>query len=274
LRPTAPQTILAALRGASDNPPRVKPRRVHVKHVHTGIIELPERQAHHLRDVLRLKVGDVVEVFDDQGAVAEADIIRCGTGGIAVAVAQVRSSDATGAEAPTIEIVVASALPKGERADWMIEKLSELGVSRFIPLAAARSVVLPEGKNKRDRWTRIATEAARQSRRKGVMSIEPLMKLDHLIETLGSTSIILSTAPDAAPILDVIQSSIVHSPSSLTLLIGPEGGWTDEELATCKAAGLTSAKLTATILRVETAALAAAAVVAAALLDRAGQTDR
>lgn len=262
------------LRRPSDNPPRVKPRRVHVKQVHPGVIELADREAHHLRDVLRLKVGDLVEVFDDEGNVAEADIIRCGAGGVAVAVAQVRATAAATLDANPIELVVASAVPKGERADWMIEKLSELGVSRFIPLAAARSVVLPEGKNKRDRWIRIATEAARQSRRSGVMSIAPLMKVDDVIQaSRGSTGLVLSTANDSRPILDVVQSSILHRPFSLTLLIGPEGGWTDEELSSCASGGLTGARLTATILRVETAAVAAAAVAAAALTG-AGASHR
>jgi 16S rRNA (uracil1498-N3)-methyltransferase len=277
LRSAPPQTILAAALPASDNPPRVKRRRVHVQQVRPGVVELPEREAHHLRDVLRLKVGDVVELFDDQGAVAEADLIRCGAGGVAVAVAQVQATETTTTktDATSIQIVVASAVPKGERADWMIEKLSELGVSRFIPLAAARSVVLPEGKNKRDRWERIAIEAARQSRRSGVMSVEPLTKLDDALAGVHGSGMVLSTADDARPILDVVRSSILQSPSSFTLFIGPEGGWTDAELAACAAAGgLTSARLTATILRVETAAVAAAAVVAAAAMTRAGESHR
>jgi len=235
-------------------------RRANVRQVHPGVIELSEREAHHLRDVLRMKLGDVIELFDDAGAVADAQIVECDQQRVAV---RVDALQAGGTDPTSVPIVVASAVPKGDRAEWMIEKLSELGVSRFIPLATARSVVLPEGRNKRDRWTRIATEAAKQSRRSGVMTIDALTALDDLLRTVEPRSaFILSTGADARGLADVLQSSMLHARSSISLLVGPEGGWTDDELARCAAAGLTSAKLTATILRVETAAVAAAAVAA------------
>jgi 16S rRNA (uracil1498-N3)-methyltransferase len=156
-------------------------------------------------------------------------------------------------------VIIASAVPKGDRADWMIEKLSELGVSRFIPLATARSVVHPKGAGKLDRWRRIATESAKQSRRAGVLQIEPLTALDRFTESLESPAVFLSTDPKAPPILSC--SSFILHPSSLCLLIGPEGGWTDDEMAAFARRNLTAAKLTETILRVETAAVVAAAIV-------------
>jgi 16S rRNA (uracil1498-N3)-methyltransferase len=143
----------------------------------------------------------------------------------------------------------------------MIEKLSELGVSRFIPLATARSVVLPTGQNKRDRWVRIATESAKQSRRTGVMQIDELTPLSKVVDLRAEGQMVfyLSTAASATSI-----SSFSLHPSAL-LLIGPEGGWTPDEIALFESHHLTGVKLTATILRVETAAVAAAAVVACSL---------
>jgi 16S rRNA (uracil1498-N3)-methyltransferase len=241
-------------------------RRVHVESVHAGVTEIPEREAHHLRDVLRLKVGEVVELFDDGGNVAEGEIIRCDSRSVAVAVAEV--APASGASARP-QIIVAASVPKGDRADWMIEKLSELGVSRFTPLATERGVVLPEGKNKLQRWQRIAAEAAKQSRRAGVMRIDPLTKLEHALDALapppslrggGVHVVILSTAPRATPIVDALRD--VSGAAPLALFIGPEGGWTDQELRRFSERNLTHAKLTETILRVETAAVTAAAVVA------------
>jgi 16S rRNA (uracil1498-N3)-methyltransferase len=235
-------------------------RRANVRQLHAGVIELPEGEAHHLRDVLRMKAGDVVELFDDSGAVAEGQIVECSANRVAVTVIAQASQPQVG-----VPITVASAVPKGERAEWMIEKLSELGVSRFVPLATARSVVLPEGKNKRDRWARIAIEAAKQSRRSGVMQIESLTKLHDAIAMARDTAaaFVLATEAGARPLVELVKSQMAKLHAGVVLFIGPEGGWTNEELAACAAGGLTSAKLTATILRVETAAVAAAAIVAA-----------
>lgn len=250
-------------------------RRIHVSQPLRGDqrLSLDPDQAHHVRDVLRLKTNDPLELFDDAGTVALVRIIECDPSHVAVAVEQVQEKTATG------EIVIASAVPKGDRADWMVEKLSELGVTRFVPLATARGVVLPTGQNKRDRWTRIATESAKQSRRAGVMQIDALTPLKAFLDALTAAGrmqndvqsnpciFYLSTKENAVPIL---SSSILH-PSSLTFLIGPEGGWTGQEIDLFKSSHLTGVKLTGTILRVETAAIAAAALVACRLENPPGK---
>src|SRR6202011_2416558 len=133
---------------------------------------LDPSQARHAREVLRLPDGHPVEVFDDQGIVGTGVLVFEGPRDALVRVQQ------TSAEKPPATWSVASAVPKGERADWMVEKLSELGAAAFIPLIAARSVVLPEGRNKRERWVRIATESAKQSHRPGVMRIDELSPLE------------------------------------------------------------------------------------------------
>jgi len=230
-------------------------RRVHTPRLHVGRVELDHGGSRHARDVLRLEPGTEVEVFDDAGGVASGVIVALEP----LVAVQVDAIEAAGAN--VIDITVAAAVPKGDRADWMVEKLSELGVARFIPLATARSVVLPEGKNKRERWTRIATESAKQSRRRGVMRIEDLTKVSEAIAQAADTgAIVLSTAADARPILDALS----QKRASVTLFIGPEGGWTDDELQLFQQHDVTPVKLTDTILRVETAALVAAAVIAVA----------
>jgi 16S rRNA (uracil1498-N3)-methyltransferase len=213
---------------------------------------LPADQAHHARDVLRLTPGDEVELFTPMGQVARAIITQADA---AAVIAQVESVDQT---PPTFELTIASAVPKAARSDWMIEKLSELGVSRFIPLQTDRSVVHPEGRGKIERWERLAAESAKQSRRAGVMTIDPLTVLRKLLDAHTDRIAFLSTAPGAVPL-----PSILKAPSPLTLLVGPEGGWSDAELAAFAERDLTPITLGATILRVETAAIAAAAVVAA-----------
>jgi 16S rRNA (uracil1498-N3)-methyltransferase len=150
-------------------------RRIHVLRLSSGEIALDKSQAHHLRDVLRLKIGSSIELFDDAGNVADAVVTQLDPTGVSVRVETIRQAQPGG------ELIVASAVPKGDRADWMIEKLSELGVSRFIPLQTERSVVHPTGSGKRDRWARIATESAKQSRRAGVMQIDDLTTVDKLL---------------------------------------------------------------------------------------------
>jgi 16S rRNA (uracil1498-N3)-methyltransferase len=124
-------------------------------------------------------------------------------------------------------------------------------------LAAARSVVLPRGRNKQERWERIALESAKQSRRSGTMRIAPLTPLAAALAAMAGAGWVLSTADDAQPIAQLARSPL----SSVTAFIGPEGGWTDDELAAFSRAGVTPVRLTDTILRVETAAIAAAATV-------------
>ncbi len=206
-----------------------------------------------MRDVLRLEIGSPLELFNDAGQTATGIIKHLNPANVVVEVESVKAA----VDGQAIRVIVASAIPKGDRADWMIEKLAELGVARFIPLAAERSVVLPAGRNKIERWERTAIESAKQSRRSGVMSIAPLTPLDEAIESAQS-GWYLSTGDGAMPARTAIGRSFAEE---LAMFIGPEGGWTDGEIARMNAAGLTGVSLTSTVLRVETAAVVAAALV-------------
>jgi 16S rRNA (uracil1498-N3)-methyltransferase len=221
-------------------------------------VALEAAEAHHARDVLRLADGAAVEVFDDAGAVGRGVLIL-GGGELFV---RVEPDGLVAQRGAGVALTVAAAVPKGDRADWMVEKLSELGVAEFVPVAAARSVVLPEGRGKRERWMRIATEAAKQSRRAGVMRITELTRLDEAIRraTGGGAAWFLSTEePHATPIGDAVER--VPTGRGLTAFIGPEGGWTSQERERFAAAGVVPVRLTPTVLRVETAAVTVAAVV-------------
>ncbi len=239
-------------------------RRIHVGRLTVGEIAIDTAQAHHARDVLRLPHGTIVEVFDDAGATADGVLLTDGGDAALVRVEVIRAP----AAAARRRLVVASAVPKGDRADWMVEKLSELGAAEWVPLAAARSVVLPEGKGKHDRWVRIATEAAKQSRRAGVMTIAPLTPVNRLLETSpaggGGVAWCLSTERPGRTVFDAIEGGLAAAGGDVLAFVGPEGGWTPAELDRFAAAGVAFVRLTETILRIETAAVAVAAVVAAA----------
>ena len=225
------------------------PRRVYVDSIAPGVTALSVDAAHHLRDVLRAAVDDRVELFDAAGRSATATLVRVDRDGVEARVDQIVAPPAGRT------IVVASAVPKADRADWLVEKLCELGVARWVPLRTARSVVHPEGR-KTERWERIAIEAAKQSRRIGVMTIAPLTSVGDFLATVEpATTAVLSTRKEATPLATV---------AATTLLVGPEGGWTDDELATFATRGIAAATLGATVLRIETAAIVGAGLALAA----------
>lgn len=231
-------------------------KRFLVSSLAAGLVHLDETQSHHARDVMRLASGDVVEVFDVGGRSATGPIVSL-MPVVAVSISEV--SEGT----PVPRIVVASAVPKGNRADWMIEKLSEIGVARFVPLQTTRSVVHPEGKGKLQRWERLAAESAKQSHRTGTMEIAELTALPLLLRELGSqpgTGWFLSTRQPAQTLADAAGQLDPARP--VYLLIGPEGGWTDQEEELVRGAGWTAVSLTVSILRIETAALVAAGTAA------------
>ena len=221
-----------------------------------GELSIAPSEAHHARDVLRLNPGTAVEVFDDAGNIGIGTLDEVSEIRVTVRIDSIQA-------APTnsMRLIVASAIPKASRGDWMVEKLSELGVDAFIPLATQRSVVLPEGKNKLDRWQRLANEAAKQSHRIGVMRIASLTLLPDAIESAMARGAgwYFSTHPDAPTIGEMIPRL---SAEAITLFIGPEGGWTPEEQERFATAKVVGVSLTRTILRVETAAIAASAIVA------------
>jgi len=230
-------------------------RRVLVAKAVMGRVELGPREAHHLRDVLRMAAGAEVEVFDQTGAWGRGRIVAADGRGVSVEVEEVGRM-----EVGKCRLTIASAVPKGARADWMIEKLGELGVEAFVPLTTRRSVVSPKGSGKTDRWKRISEEAARQSGRSGVMRIEPIMELERASQwgrAAGMTLWQLSLRENAVSIPELVPAL----PKALMVLVGPEGGWSEEETAAFESGGIAAVKLTGAVLRVETAAVVAAGII-------------
>jgi len=174
------------------------------------------------------------------------------------------------------EITLALAIFKFDRMEWAIEKCTEIGVARIIPVIARRSDahLAAAAVKRHERWQRIGRQASEQSRRSAPPEITASIKLKDLASAtfgLGATRIVLAESlvqtgaePEEAPRLgDILQSR--STGAEVALAVGPEGGWTDEELAWFRETGWDAASLGNTILRAETAAIVAAALTLEAL---------
>lgn len=217
-----------------------------------GEIPLPEALAHHAFRVLRLRDGAPAVLFDGSGDEVSARLMTRGKGGVAL----LSERHAVERESP-LELVLVQALASGEKMDWIVQKAVELGVSTIIPLQAERSVLrlAAERATKRvEHWRQVAIAACEQSGRNRVPAIEPIVDLrEYLARDDNAHRLVLS------PVGGVRMSTLSRPDAALHLLVGPEGGWSDEEFALCRRAGGAAVGLGPRVLRTETAGLAAVA---------------
>jgi 16S rRNA (uracil1498-N3)-methyltransferase len=224
-----------------------------------GGLTLSAEESHRARTVLRLGVGDGLELFDGAGRSASAKVRSLGTQ-VEVEVLAVREA----ARAPSLTI--AQALAKGDKLELVIQKATELGAAGIVPFTAARSVVRLESAKAHERverWRKIAREAARQCGRADTPEVAELTDLASVLARPGKVGLLYEGATDLrlGAFLDAAQGAPV------TLVIGPEGGFADEEILRARAAQVAIVGLGTRILRTETVALAALAIA----LHRAGE---
>jgi 16S rRNA (uracil1498-N3)-methyltransferase len=211
--------------------------------------------AAHLARVLRAQVGQEFDIAAD-GVVRRGRVLS-------VAEERVEFELEEEVQAtPLAQVTLALAIFKFDRMEWAIEKCTELGVRRIVPFAARRTDAhLAAAAVKRvERWRRIAREASEQARRVAPPEIAGPASLGEVLALQGEPRVVLSEIETASSLREFCASS---GGSSLLLAIGPEGGWTNEELQAFAEAGWRTASLGPTILRAETAAIAATAVVMA-----------
>ena len=224
--------------------------RFHIDGVAGETVSLSDTgQLHHLRDVLRLKAGDEVVLFDSRGNEYT---------GVIVKVARTQA---------LIKITVACAIPKGTAMDDIIDFLTQLGVDTIIPMMTERVVVRLDGARKEtrlERWRKIAASAARQSQRSELPRIEPVTGIADLISRAGEydLSLIPHLAGERRPIKDILEGS---RPENILVIIGPEGDFTPAEVEMARQRGFIPVSLGDTVLRVATAAIALASYIRLAL---------
>jgi 16S rRNA (uracil1498-N3)-methyltransferase len=219
-------------------------------------------QLHHMRDVLRLSVGDEVIVCDDAGHECVCSIKRIAAIGVHLEIKEkkVRRNSGT-------TVIVACAIPKKGKMDDIIDKLTQLGVEGIIPMQTARVVALPSESaraGKLERWQRIARAASQQSQRDHVPVISPITEFEMVL--LNSKNydlkLVLTLTTDARNIRNIIADT---KPENILLLVGPEGDFTPEEIDSARDAGFVPTSLGTHILRVETAAVAVTAYLSLAV---------
>ena len=216
--------------------------------------------AHHLLHVLRQGPGDTVLVCDGEGTdyscvieAAEADGLCC----------RIEKREASAAE-PSLRIALFQGIPKAEKLEWIIQKNTELGVDRVIPVETRRSVVHLEEKKrkgKEERWRKIAAAAAKQSGRGRIPKVAAVCSFSAMLRELPQYERAIVLYEDETGVSLKQCLSEWQKPQSVALLIGPEGGWDPEEIRQLKEAGAVTAGLGPRILRTETAGQTAVAAV-------------
>ncbi len=210
-----------------------------------------DSEAHHLLHVMRAAVGDRVVLFDGSGWEFDASVARMGRREVELEIVDRRQVDREAA----VNLTLAVPLPKGDRSRWLVEKAVELGVAQIVPLITARST---GGKEKGvEKLDRFVIEASKQCGRNRLLQIAEPCRFDELLHTAPAAAqrwLAHPTGPTVAP-----STFAQDAGGAVLVALGPEGGFSDDEVASAAAAQWRVVSLGPRILRVETAALALAA---------------
>lgn len=217
--------------------------------------------AHHLGRVLRAQPGQLYELSDGTKVwLGRIETVTRDSVEFALL-------EEIAAHLPDLQSTLLLSVVKFDSFEWALEKATELGVNRIVPLAAARSekALLAAAAKRAERWKKLLHEASQQSRRVQLPILDSVAKPEAAFAESGQgVRIFLSEAPDAKPLREVLRG---QAAKSAVLAIGPEGGWTEAEVAAARAAQFQDASLGKLILRTETAVVASLAALNFALAE-------
>lgn len=221
--------------------------------IEKGMLRIEGNEVKHIRKVLRLKAGDEIIVFDGLGKEYEGTMVEERPSSVVIKIGNIFSSKR---DSP-LEVTLAQSLLRGEKMDYLIQKATELGVKEIIPFFSFRSVPLLEksGRLKRyHRWERIAIEASKQCGRGVVPKIAPLQDYSEMLQIAPPYSLrLILWEREGVKLREVIERSKENT--KIFFVIGPEGGFSQEEVEEAKRAEFIPVTLGRRILRAETASL-------------------
>jgi 16S rRNA (uracil1498-N3)-methyltransferase len=233
-------------------------RRFFVRDAHHAgeVVAVHGSDAHKIVNVLRLRDGDVIEVVDSAGAIFSATL-ESKDGALHARLGEAHAPAATA----RVAIDVAQGIPKGQKMDFVVEKLSELGVRTLVPLQSERTIVQDLGAAKLERWRRLARSSAQQSGRTDVLTVTDPLAFAQLCAQFSDYDAVLFPWEVAEPqSLREHLPAIIHDAQRILVVVGPEGGFSHGEAESAQAAGAHLLSLGSRILRTETAALAVVAI--------------
>lgn len=219
-----------------------------------AVVPLPEQAAHHAARVLRLQVGDEVVLFNGRGGEHNAAIERIGKADVTAVIGPRLDREC---ESP-LDIALVQALSSGEKMDFTVQKAVELGVAAIQPVTSSRSVVRLSGERAEKRvqhWQGVAVSACEQCGRNRVPAVGAILPLETWLDSADRSGLRIAFLPQASSTLH----DLPRPESGVTILAGPEGGFTEAEAATAAACGFIPVRLGPRVLRTETSALAAIA---------------
>lgn len=216
-------------------------------------------QARYIQSVMRMREGDTLLVFNGTGREYEA-VVRQSPEGLSLEIGAFRT-----VSPGRIEITLCQAIPKAEKLDGIIRRATELGAGRLVPFLAERSIPrwpAAKAQLKRERWQKIAVEAARQCGRTDIPEIAEIAAYDEMLQLAraGALNLILWEEEADRGIREILRDPAHARTRDFLLVVGPEGGFSRDEVDRACAAGLLPVSLGKTVLRVETAALSVLAI--------------
>lgn len=228
--------------------------RFFVDDIRGDTVHFSQDQAHQLRRVLRHEPGDRVLVLDNVGYAYEVELTTLAR---QWATGEIREKRPAAGE-PTVHLTLYQALLKRDNFEWVLQKGTELGVSRFVPVFTRHSVITAVKPNKLARWCRVLAEAAEQCERGLIPRLAEPVEWDAALAEMDADLRLLPWADESVDIsLAAALAGCEERPGRVALCIGPEGGWAPEEVDAGRAAGLQPVTLGPRILRAETAAIVA-----------------
>lgn len=222
------------------------------------LVDLVGAEGRHAAVVQRLNVGERVDLTDGAGSVAVCEVLQVAKAGLVCGVLSRRQEPVA-----TPRLLVVQALPKGDRGEQAVEMLTEIGVDEIVPWAASRCITRwrgERGEKALGKWRATAREATKQSRRAWLPTVAPLASTAEVASLLANVSLPVVLHEEAdTPLHDLDPSTV----EDIAVVVGPEGGITDDELAQLAAAGATPRRLGSSVLRTSTAGVAASAALLA-----------